>query len=395
MSDTNTTTRTDTGSSADQVVGAPLRQRLRRWRPFLAAGALLLVVTLATLWASPRTSKVPYAIDNPHADGTRALAQLLRDEGVSVSSVNSADAAIQAAADGATVVVLSPSHMSHDDRWQLAQAGGDVVVLGTLYEDLDGLTDLTGTGDSAAADTLLQADCTDPDATAAASLAGSTGSISLENNPHAIGCFPVAEGSYAYATAPLDGGGTLRLVADPRIATNANLTTEGNAALMIRALGHHERLVWFDASRATTPALWDSPLLPPWLPVLMLLGVGLLGALAVVRGRRFGRIVAENLPVVVHASETAVGRGRLYRKAGDRERAAQALRAGAALRLGRRLGLPASASRGELIEAAARASQWPPTIIDQALYGPIPADDHALADLAVRLEQLESEVHSR
>ncbi|MBE6480922.1 MAG: DUF4350 domain-containing protein [Actinomyces ruminicola] len=382
-------------SRPGQVVGATPGERLRSWRPFLAAGALLLLVALATLWTSPQSSKVPYAIDNPHSDGAQALAALLRDQGVNVTSVSSADAAISAAADGATVVVLNVGDLSDYARSQLARVGADVVVLGTLYQDLDRLADITSTGASAGADTSLEPACTDPDAVAAASLAGSAGSVSLDGAEEAVGCFPVGEDAYAYATAPLTGGGTLRVIADPRIVTNANLTTAGNAALAIRALGHHQQLVWFDASQAVSQTVWDTPMLPPWLPVLLFLGVVVVTALALVRGRRFGRLVSEDLPVVVRATETAIGRGRLYRRAGDRERAAQALRAGTALRLGRSLGLGPPAGRGELIQAAARASGWPVAEIDHALYGPTPTDDHALADLAVRLEQLESEVHQR
>lgn len=381
----------------DQVVGARLRDRLRRWRSFLGAGLLALLVALATMWATPQTSKVPYAIDNPHDDGAQALAQLLRDEGVDVTGVNSADAAVAAAAAGATVVVLNVGDASVFDREQLARVGQDVVVLGTLYQNLGELSDMIPTGASTA--DSLQPECTDPDAVAAQSLAGSAGSITLNDVDGAVGCFPVDdadEDAYAYATAPLDGGGTLRVIADPRIVTNSKLTTAGNAALAIRAMGHNQKLVWFDASREGAMAsVWDSPALPPWLPVMVLLGVVVVVALAFVRGRRFGRLVPEELPVLVQATETAVGRGRLYRRAGDRERAAQALRAGTALRLGRALGLSPAASRGELLQAATRVCGRPTAEIDQALYGPAPADDQALADLAVRLEQLESEVHSR
>lgn len=381
----------------DQVVGARLRDRLRRWRSFLAAGALVLLVALATMWATPQTSKIPYAIDNPHDDGAQALAQLLRGEGVDVTSVNSADAAVVAAADGATVVVLNAGNMSYFDRGQLARVGQDVVVLGTLYQDLSELSDMVPTGASTA--DSLRPECTDPDAVAAQSLAGSAGSIALNDVDGAVGCFPVGdadEDAYAYATVPLAGGGTLRVIADPRIVTNAKLTAAGNAALAIRAMGHNQKLVWFDASQeGALASVWDSPVLPPWLPVMVLLGAVVVVALAFVRGRRFGRLVPEDLPVLVQATETAVGRGRLYRRAGDRERAAQALRAGTALRLGRALGLSPAASRGELLQAAVRACSRSAAEIDQALYGSTPADDQALADLAVRLEQLESEVHSR
>ena len=59
-------------------------QRLRSWRPVALSLALLAVVAVITsLLASPRPSTTPYAPDNPGANGTMALAALLRDEGVS------------------------------------------------------------------------------------------------------------------------------------------------------------------------------------------------------------------------------------------------------------------------------------------------------------------------
>ncbi|MDO4899405.1 DUF4350 domain-containing protein [Actinomyces sp.] len=394
-----TPNRPSTTGSADvddQVVGVRLGERVRRWRPFLAAGTLLVLVALATVCTTPHASKVPYAIDNPHQNGTRALAELLRAEGVDVTNARSTEEAVSSAAVKGTVVVLNVGQLSSFNRRQLAESGMDVVVLGALFQDLSDLTELIPTGTSADVGTALKPECQDPDAVAAQELAGSTGSVGLVGAQGAVGCFPVGEDAYAYATAELDGGGTLRVIADPRIVTNAKLTSAGNAALAIRALGHNQRLVWLDASQTSViTTVWDNPRQPPWLPVLILLGTVVVVTLAFVRGRRFGRLVSEDLPVVVHATETAVGRGRLYRRAGDRERAAQALRAGAALRLGRSLGLPVSAPREELLEAAARAGGRPAAEIDHALYGPTPAHDQALTDLAVRLEQIESEVQPR
>ena len=62
------------------------------------------------------------------------------------------------------------------------------------------------------------------------------------------------------------------------------------------------------------------------------------------RGRRIGPLVAEELPVVVRASETVEGRGRLYRSRRARDRAAQALRTATLQRMLPRLGLGADTS---------------------------------------------------
>lgn len=379
----------------DQVVGRTLRERLRLWRPFVIMIAGLVVVAVLTVIVKPGKSTVAYALDNPGANGAQALAQLLRDEGIGVSSATTVNQAVSAGAQGATIAVLNARDLSVADQARLAGSGGDVVVLGTRYADLSGLTSLTPSGASATSDTVLAPQCPDEDAVAAASLMGSRGTVRIDETDGAVGCFPVAEGAYAYATAPLATGATLRVVPDATVVTNERLAQAGNAALAIRALGHHERVVWLDGSRLSSTGLWDSPTVPPWLPVALLQATVVVLALAVARGRRFGRVVVEEMPVVVRSTETTIGRGRLYRRAADRERAAQALRAGTAARLGRLLGLTPAAGRHELVQAVARASGRQTEHVDRVLYGPVPHDDRSLVDLGVELDRLESEVHPR
>ncbi len=86
------------------------------------------------------------------------------------------------------------------------------------------------------------------------------------------------------------------------------------------------------AQRSST----SSPIAVTWI-VLQLCLVVLL--LALWKGRRMGPLVAEQLPVVVRASETVEGRGRLYRSRRARDRAADALRTATLQRLLPRLGL--------------------------------------------------------
>ena len=394
--------RPGAASGGDQVTGVPLSVRLRRWRPFILAVGLLLIVTVVGTLTESQHSKTPFAIDNPKHDGTQALARLLRQEGVSVETVRSQEAAVRAAEPGTTVALLDAGLLTEDERSELARTGADVVVVGALYQDLSGLTDpveLTSSGQSAPADTVLTSQCPDADAAAAESMAGSRGSVQLGEGTDATGCFPIAQGEdrtgYAYAIDATGGGGALRVIADADVITNSRLAEAGHAALAIRALGHHEHVVWFDASQQQIPTVWDTVSTPPWMPVLLAQGVVIVCALAVVRGRRFGRIVAEDLPVVVHAAETTRGRGRLYRRAGARDRAAETLRSATALRLSRRLGLPRAAERDAVAHAAARATGWPPRLVGDLLCGPVPSNDRALAGLAVQLDRLESEVLPR
>ena len=74
---------------------------------------------------------------------------------------------------------------------------------------------------------------------------------------------------------------------------------------------------------------------------------------------------------------------------------AEALRAATALRLVRKLGLPPGTERAAVARTTAQATGWPQRTVDKILRGPIPSNDRALADLAVQLDRLESEVLSR
>ena len=356
----------------------------------------MLVPALLTVWARTTTSTIPLAIDNPKDWGTMAVAELLRHEGVSVSKASSLSEAVDASRQGATIAVVNADQLSDQDRWALAQAGGDVVVIGAKGggNALAGLTDMTAKGTAASTSSTLAPQCDDADAQAARSLAGTRASVSLQGDDDAVGCFPVGKDRYAYATDSLPSGATLRVLPDPAPVANAHLAQKGHAAMGVRALGHHSRVLWLDGQRMKTPSLWNSPSTPPWLPVLILQFIVIAGVLAIVQGRRFGGIVSEDLPVVVRSTETTVARGRLYRQGSDRPRAAQALRSGTALRLGAALGLPPGASRRDVIAAVAMASGAAPATVDSLLYGPPPSSDDALATLAVQLDQLESEVHS-
>ena len=385
-----------TEAVSDQVTNSHWSQRWSRWRPVVIALAIMLIPVLVTLWTRPITSKTPLAIDNPEKLGTMAVAELLRHEGISVSKADSVSKAVEASRNGATIAVVNADRLSDQDRRALAEAGGDVVVIGAEggSDALAGMTGMTPKGTAAAASSTQAPQCDDADAHAARSLAGTRASVSLQGDGDAVGCFPVGEDRYAYATDSLPSGATLRVLPDPAPVTNAHLAQEGHAALGVRALGHHSRVLWLDGEHMEAPSVWNSSSTPPWLPVLIFQLLVIAGVLAIVQGRRFGSIVSEDLPVVVRSIETTVARGRLYRQGSDRPRAAQALRSGAALRLGATLGLPPGTSRRDVIAAVSLASGIAPATVDSLLYGPPPTSDNALATLAVQLDQLESEVHS-
>jgi len=127
---------------------------------------------------------------------------------------------------------------------------------------------------------------------------------------------------------------------------------------------------------------------PRWsFGVLALLGLAVL-FLALASARRLGAPIAEPLPVVVRATETVEGRGRLYQRAKARAPALQTLRVAARERLGHLLDLGPNPDREALVAATAAQSGWTIEAVDDALFGPDPDDDEALVRAAAQVEAL-------
>ncbi|GAA4110508.1 DUF4350 domain-containing protein [Knoellia locipacati] len=179
--------------------------------------------------------------------------------------------------------------------------------------------------------------------------------------------------------------------------TNGAITQEHNAAIALRLLGGSPRLLWYqpDVTDLADSAddTEDGALLPPWFaPALALVAFSLI-VLALVRGRRLGRLVREPLPVVVRAVETTESRGRLYRRAQDRPRAATVLRLATLDRLRSRLGLRRGDSVETVTRAISAATGRPVSEVLDLVAGPPPTDDAALVRLAQDLSDLEEKAH--
>ena len=182
------------------------------------------------------------------------------------------------------------------------------------------------------------------------------------------------------------------------VFTNEHLAEAGNAALAVNLLGRHPTLVWYMPSIADSDLAAGDPTLgeltPPWVsPVIVLLLTAGVAA-AIWRGRRFGPLVAERLPVTVRAAETTEGRARLYAHARDAVHAADQLRIGALGRLGRMLGLGPSASAPEIADAAAARTGFDRGAVRGILIDELPRTDADLVDLDRRLRSLEQAVHA-
>ncbi|RJL30463.1 DUF4350 domain-containing protein [Bailinhaonella thermotolerans] len=398
------------GSAAETTsapVSPPFRKAVRGWRgPLLAVlGLLVLSVVFTLLRPAPGTER-PLDPDEGGLSGGRALAQLLRQNGVTVHRVTSVEEARARAGEGATLFVPDTLYLADEDATALADLPGDRVVAWSGLLDLETLAPGVKALEAATARSR-DADCDLP----AARRAGSAhiGGAAFSGPPGAVRCFPAGDGHSLIAYR--SGDRTVTVLGGTSFMTNLRLAEDGNAALAMNLLGARSTVVWItdpvdedgagDPDGGTfsgeeRPGLMD--LVPAGVKLAAVQLVIAVLLVAVWRGRRLGPVVAERLPVVVRASETVEGRGRLYRSRRARDRAALALRTAAIDRMMPWLGLPHDAGPVEIVTAistrarsstgaAAEASE-----IGAALYGPPPEDDAGLVALADHLDRLERQV---
>lgn len=372
--------------------------RWRRLRPWLVVAGVATLGVLVLLLPAPRSSTTAGAPDNTGGSGAHALARVLERQGVEITYVRTTADAESAAGRGGTVLLVGDTWLLPEQVDRLAALENDLVLVDAEWA-LETVAPTLSPGGDVSARTVRTASCDDPDASAAgtATLSGSVEDLSGT----ATVCFPPAGGPAtegAYVVLEQDGRRVTALT-DLTPLTNDAVAQEGNAALALRTLGRHDHLVWYVPSLddAGTAADEDAQTsltdLVPWVRPVTLWLLLVLAVVVVWRARRLGPVVAEPLPVVVRSAESTRGRGRLYRRGRAHGHAAAALRAGAAVRVAQRLGLPRSAPAPVLVDALARATGRTAKDVEHLLYGPPPTDDAGLLRLADDLHHLESEVH--
>ncbi|MEW2134060.1 DUF4350 domain-containing protein [Streptomyces sp. NPDC005435] len=381
------------------------RQLWTRTRGILIALLLLLVGAVAM--AAIRSQSVHGGLDPRSTDpaGSRAIAELLADHGVTTRVVTTPDAARAAAGPRTTLLIAAPDLLSSRQQDRLHSAtqasGGRTVLVAPGSWSIDRLAPGVSADPATSDRATLDPGCALPEARRAGS--ADTGGIRYTTSvPGADACYPSDRlATLLRLPAGSQGGDTVVLGA-PDILLNKRLDQQGNASLALQLLGSRPHLVWYLPSLDDS-ALTDSQdrkslfdLLPTgWLwGTLQLFIAACLAALW--RGRRFGPLVPENIPVAIRASETTEGRARLYRKADARDRAADALRAATRTRLALLVGVPLTQAHTPEVLLPALSAHLADvdgqTAAHALLFGPPPTDDAALVALTDRLDALEREV---
>jgi Domain of unknown function (DUF4350) len=385
----------------------------RRWRATAATVAVILAggVVIAVLGAGPAATGQLDPRDVGPA-GAHALAALLAGQGKHVSRVDTVAAALaQAREPGTAVVIADPGRIASSSLPRLSAAPADLLIIAPSRGALAGL--VPGVTLAAEAEVASYPPrCSWP----GARLAGAADMGGLLLRSPARGgwrCYPAGGAAPTHLAATKAGhralpragyasliryqrGGRVVTVLGTGIPlTNRDLGNNGNAALALNLLASDSRIVWLMPGPVADTAARSGSVygLIPWPVYLVIAEIAVALALAAVwRMRRFGPLVFEPLPVVVRASETAEGHGRLYRARHARGRAATALRAASVARITSRTGLPQTASPEAVGRELARRTGRGEGQIHAMLFGPAPGDDAALVKLASDLDALEGEV---
>ncbi|MER6349938.1 DUF4350 domain-containing protein [Streptomyces sp. NPDC001595] len=401
------TTETTATLPAPTSVSPTARHLWTRTRGIALALVLLLAaaVTIAVIRSDTRHGNLDPRSADPQ--GSRAVAELLADRGVSTRVVTTLADARAALAPDTTLLVAVPDLLTASQQDQLhgaaADSGGRTVLVAAGGASVERLAPGVSADPATSQQSTLSPDCALP----AARRAGpaDTGGIRYTTTrPDADRCYP----SERLATlirvphTPGDGegeGDTIVLGA-PDILLNERLDEQGNASLALQLLGSRPHLVWYLPSLSDASAAGPDgekgffDLLPSgWLwGTLQLFIAAALAALW--RARRLGPLVPEQLPVAIRASETVEGRARLYRKANARDRAAAALRSTTRTRLAPLVGIPVTRAHTPeaLLPALSAHLHGDGQSLHSLLYGPPPSDDAALIAVADQLDALEREV---
>ncbi|MEU4081189.1 DUF4350 domain-containing protein [Streptomyces venezuelae] len=375
-----------------------------------AALVIALVLIGGIALATVRSTDSHGALDPRSADpkGSRAVAELLRSRGVTVTLATTLDEATSATGSGSTLLVATPDLLTDTQQSALLRAirnsGGRTVLVGAGRSSLPILAPAVTSATSIPVENRTP-ECTLTAATRAGSAElGGERYVTDPAGP-ADTCYP-ADGLPTLVRLPGPGTTDTVLIGSPDILHNDRLDQQGNASLALQLLGSRPHLVWYLPSLTDASATADTPdddttgnflaLIPSgWLWGTLQLAIAALLA-AIWRARRLGPLVTEPLPVALRASEATEGRARLYRKANARDRAASVLRGATRTRLAPLLGVPVQAAHSSDLLLPALSARLPETTADPRtlLFGPAPADDTALIRLADQLDALEREVRT-
>jgi hypothetical protein len=361
-------------------------------RMWLWGTLVLVVIVVVSLAGGYLTGTRPGGRMDPNATGpagAHAVVALLRDRGIEVVVAGSVEDVTRAARPDALVLVAETQRIvSAELLHRLTGLPGDLLLVAPDARARKTLTPDIRSGP--ARSFTRQPGCSLREAERAGAVdLGTTATYAAVHGISVLSCYDGALVRYR------SDDRTITVIGSASFMTNTDLAREGNAALAMNLAGSRGRLIWYAPQHiegGTSGSATLLELIPNSVRWLFWQLCVVLALAALWKGRRLGPLVAERMPVVVRASETVEGLGRLYRSHRARDRATAALRTATLRRLAPRLGLGPAPDPAALVAAAAQRIGMHPDWLWHCLFGPPPESDVALVGLAQALDDIERQV---
>lgn len=386
------TTRHELGTN---VTTPTVRKASRKILYWVIATVALLVVALIVIMLTGSAQQAGASLSPTSASptGSKALAEVLRQHGVTVTAtatMSETRTASKRASDTTIFLVDDGNYLNATDLRELERLSSRLIIMSPNFDQLDAIAPEVALAGSVKG--KLSADCALPPVQRAKTVTGKGSGFRLVgSDTSALPCLGSGDGIHSLVQLRHDGK-SLTLIGTRDAFSNEFVQYEGNAALALGLLGETPNLVWMLPTIAESSAAGATigELTPAWTSTIMLLLILTVVAAAFWRGRRFGPLVIEALPVTVRASETMHGRARLYQKASAHLHAVDALRMGAIDRLSKLCGLPSAATVDDVIRAVAQITGRQSAHIAYVVRDAEPSSEKELIELSDALLELEA-----
>ena len=351
--------RREVGPEGNEVATPGIRRAARRLVFWIAIAVILVLIVGAVnlLTGGQSASTARLSGTNTKPTGAKALIQVLRQDGVQVSTPRSLTKALKDVSNDPTSTTLvlydRGGILDSSSLEQLDNVASDLVLVEPDFEALQALAPAVHA--AGVAPSIATAGCSYQPAVRAGTVAGLGRAYRITNGEDAVGCFGRA-GAYSFVRVDT-GSSHVNVLGSATMVDNASILRGGNAAFALGLFGATKHVVWYLPSFEDYSTAQDGVIPnPAWVGLLIALAILVGVAAAFWRGRRLGPIVVERMPVIVRAGETVEGRARLYQKANARLHTIDALRMGTLSRLATICGLSRRASIEEILGAVSSAT---------------------------------------
>lgn len=362
-----------------------------RGRWIILGIAVLILSALVISLNSGRIDSQRLSIHNPHPEGAMALSEVLKQRGVNVRDIfTTTDAASLTSKD--LLVVVNSREMKDKTLREVLDTRTNILFLGTFA--MTNRLEPYVRSEASSSDKPLPARCDFSPAAKAGTISATRGSLRALRKPSQA-CFPLHNEAFAYLQFERTDGFTLEFLSESNLASNQGIVQDSNAAFLLNLLSRARTIGWVQGENLSKPGEDSKATFPPAFGGGLIVFFAALLVFALSLGRRLGRVVVEDIPVVVHGAESVFGRAGLYREARSLEAPAMHARSYTARELGETLHLSTLASPEQMVKTISDFDNIPASSVKATLYGEAPRNGTELSELLQRLTDLVQRTHRK